>query len=83
MENEKKPWVSDTGQLRKTTAFDDREPKNITINLHRAGVKVSQQTIQRRLLEPQDAKISSKNLKARLEFAKKNRAEPQKICSRD
>ena len=75
-----------TGRPRKTTAVDDRNivravkknPKtsvsDITNNLHRTGVKVSQSTVQRRLREQQyrgyttrcKPLISSKNRKARL-----------------
>ena len=91
-----------TGRPRKTTAVDDRNivravkknPKtsvsDITNNLHRAGVKVSQSTVQRRLREQQyrgyttrcKPLISSKNRKVRLQFAKKYRNEAQKFWNK-
>uniref|UniRef100_A0A3B1IQX0 Transposase Tc1-like domain-containing protein n=1 Tax=Astyanax mexicanus TaxID=7994 RepID=A0A3B1IQX0_ASTMX len=86
-----------TGRPRKTTPTDERRivlavkknPKTtvsqITSDLHRAGVKVSQSTVRRRLREQTygghtarcKPLISSKNRKARLEFARKYRDEPQ------
>lgn len=83
-----------TGRPRVTTAVDDRNivravkkhPKttvpDITANLHRAGVKVSQSTVRRRLGEEKyrghttrcKPLISKKNRKARLDFAKKYRS---------
>ena len=88
-----------TGRPRKTAAVDDRnivravkkDPKttvsDISNNLQRAGVKVSQSTVRRRLHEQKyrgytrrcKPLISKKNRKARLEFAKKYRDEPQKF----
>ncbi|MCJ8740406.1 hypothetical protein PDJAM_G00058690 [Pangasius djambal] len=79
-----------TGRPRKTTAVDDRNivravKKNpqttvsdITNNLHRAGVQVSQSTVRRRLREQKyrfhyiscKPLISSKKRKGGLEFAK-------------
>jgi len=65
----------------KTTVSD------ISNNLQRAGVKVSLSTVRRRLHEQKyngytrrcKPLISKKNRKARLEFAKKYRDEPQKF----
>uniref|UniRef100_A0A0E9XQ99 Transposase Tc1-like domain-containing protein n=1 Tax=Anguilla anguilla TaxID=7936 RepID=A0A0E9XQ99_ANGAN len=91
-----------TGRPRKTTAVDDRNivkavKKNlktsvsdITNNLHRTGVKVSQSTVRRRLREQQyrgyttrcKPLISSKNRKTRLQFAQKYRDEPQKFWNK-
>ena len=85
------------GRPRKTSAVDNRnivravkeDPKttvsNISNNLQRAGVKVSQSTVRRRLHEQKyrgytrrcKPLISKKNMKARLEFAKKYREKPQ------
>lgn len=91
-----------TGRPRVTTAVDDRNivravkknPKttvtDITANLHRAGVKVSQSTVRRRLREKEyrghttrcKPLISKKNRKARLDFAKKHRDQPQKFWNK-
>ncbi len=88
-----------SGRPRKTSAVDDRNivravkknPKttvsDITNNLQRAGVKVSQPAVRRRLQEQKfrgytrrcKPLISNKNRKARLESAKKYRDEPHKL----
>ncbi len=87
--------INQTGIPRKTTAVDDRnivravrkDPKTtvseISNNLQRAGVKVSQSTVLRRLHDHKyrgytrrcKPLISKKNWKARLEFVKKYRDE--------
>ncbi len=87
--------INQTGRPRKTTAVDDRnivravrkDPKTtvseISNNLQRAGVKVSQSTVRRRLHDHKyrgytrrcKPLISKKNWKARLEFVKKYRDE--------
>ena len=64
-----------------------KDPKttvgDISYNLQRAGVKVSESTLCRRLHEQKYRRckplISKKNRKARLDFAKKYRDEPQKF----
>lgn len=83
-----------TCQPRKITAADNRNivkiSKNITSNLHRAGVKISQSTIQRKLWQQKYKShstrhkllISSKNQKARREFTKKYNNVPLGCCTR-
>ena len=69
-----------------------KTPKHQSVtsnNLHRAGVKVSQSTVQRRLREQQYRgyttrckPLISSNRNARLQFAKKYRDEPQKFWNK-